>query len=73
MDYGLNGYMADSEGMFRLNVIIGLLLLVLTILLWPIIPTLLFYGVVVMFLALLAEMIWDYHDSVDRSAIERNG
>lgn len=50
--------MPDTEVILRLNVIIGLLLLVLMIQIWPHLPTLLFYGVAALFLALFAAMVW---------------
>lgn len=50
--------MADPAVVFRLNVIIVLLLAILAILLWPLLPSLLFYGILVLFVATAAAMVW---------------
>lgn len=50
--------MSESPVIFRLNLIIVLLSIILLILLWPLLPTILFYGTVALFFVTAAAIVW---------------
>ncbi|WP_226482063.1 hypothetical protein [Natrinema amylolyticum] len=56
--------MDESAIVARLNLIIALLAVIIVILVWPILPTLLFYAFLVLFFGPLAVLIWVWIRSV---------